>query len=207
MMPQSPSKQVPWDLTQLSQLQHDIPSTPVAEAMEQILPRHVSCQDPASKSRTQQFLESPDQLLVLALSVTNFCYCSLYTCNILRCLACCRSSRMWITVNRFSTIFEASVPHFYLCCTHCIVPKSLLDHPNSFCREMFKLNAKFGAGSLLSSLSHLNVTATRTHAHCTASNAPTDQYSEVILVYTCAFQSTRLGCSVTQMQRKPITLC
>ena len=34
--------------------------------------------------------------------------------NILRCPACCRPSRMWITFNRFSTIFKSSVTHFYL---------------------------------------------------------------------------------------------
>ena len=32
---------------------------------------------------------------------------------------------------------------------------SLLNHPNSFCGGMFKLNTKYDAGSLLCSLSHL----------------------------------------------------
>ena len=50
----------------------------------------------------------------------------LYMFNIHRCSACCRPSRTWITFNRFSTIFEAVVPHFYLHYTHCIFPKSLL---------------------------------------------------------------------------------
>ena len=77
-----------------------------------------------------------------------------YTFNILRCSACCRPSRMWITLNRFSTIFEAFVPHSYLCCTHCIAPKSLLIYPNSVRGPMLKLNAKFDAGSLLYLLSH-----------------------------------------------------
>ena len=58
--------------SQFSQLQHNVPSALVAEAIEQILPQYISCQDPASKSRTQ-FLESPDQLLVLTLSVTDLC--------------------------------------------------------------------------------------------------------------------------------------
>ena len=57
MTPQSPSKQAPWDLTQCSQhhqhLQHDAPSALVGESAEQILPRHISCQDPMSKSQTQ----------------------------------------------------------------------------------------------------------------------------------------------------------
>ena len=30
-----------------------------------------------------------------------------------------------------------------------------------------------------------------------ASTAPTDSYSEVIIVHTCTFQSTLLGCQVT----------
>ncbi|XP_075860103.1 solute carrier family 38 member 6 isoform X4 [Microcebus murinus] len=57
--------------------------------------------------------------------------------------------QMWITFNRFSTIFQAFVPHFYLWCTHCIIPESLLNHPNRFHGGMFKLNAKFDADSLL----------------------------------------------------------
>ena len=69
--------------------------------------------------------------------------CSPYTFNMLRGSACCRPSRTWITFNRFLTTFESFVPHFYWCCTHCIIPESLLNHPNSFYRGMFKLNAKF----------------------------------------------------------------
>ena len=61
---------------------------------------------------------------------------------------------MWIIFNRFLTIFEAFVSHFSLCCTHCIVSESLLNHPDSFHRGKFKLNAKFDADSLLYSLSH-----------------------------------------------------
>ena len=51
--------------------QHNAPSALVAEAVELILPQHVSCQDPASKSQMQQFLESPDQLLIVKLLVAN----------------------------------------------------------------------------------------------------------------------------------------
>ena len=36
-----------------------------------------------------------------------------YMFNILGCSACCRPSSTWTTFNRFSTIFEAFVPHFY----------------------------------------------------------------------------------------------
>ena len=78
-----------------------------------------------------------------------FVDCSLYRVNILRCCACCRPSRTWITFQRFCTIFEAFVPHFYFHCTHCIIPGSLLNHLNSFCRRMYKLNAEFLADLLL----------------------------------------------------------
>ena len=96
----------------------------------------------------------PGQLIVLALSVVIFVDYSSFTFNILRCSVCCRPSRTWITLKRFSTIFKASVPHFSLQCIHCIVPESLLNYLNSFCRGMFKLNAKFDADSLLSLLCH-----------------------------------------------------
>ena len=55
---------------------------------------------------------------------------------------------------QFWTIFEAFVPHFYLCCSHCIFPESLRNRLNSFHGGMFKLNTKFDADSLLYSLSH-----------------------------------------------------
>ena len=54
----------------------------------------------------------------------------------------------------FSTIFTAFVPHCHLRCTHCIVPMSLLSHPNSFCGGMSKLKAKFDANLLLYSFSY-----------------------------------------------------
>ena len=38
-----------------------------------------------------------------------------------------------------------------------------------------------------------------THPHSGVSTAPTDYYSEVVIVHTCAFQSTLLGCQVTLM--------
>ena len=62
--------------------------------------------------------------------------------------------------HRFSTFFEAFVPHLYLGCTHCIVTESLLNHPNSFCGGMFKLKARFDADLLPYSLI-LNATATQ----------------------------------------------
>ena len=92
-----------------------------------------------------------------------FVDCSLYTLNILRCSACCRPSRTWATFKRFLIIFEAFVPHFYLFCAHCIIPQNLLNHPNSLCRGMFKLNTKFDADSLLYSLSHFECDGHRVH--------------------------------------------
>ena len=74
---------------------------------------------------------------------------SLHTLSILRGSACCRPSRTWVTLNRFLIVFEIFVPHFYLCCTHYIIPESLQNHPNSFLRGMFQLNTKFDADSLL----------------------------------------------------------
>lgn len=72
----------------------------------------------------------------------------------IRCYACRRPSRSWITFNRFLTIFQAFVPHFYMCCTHCFVCKSLLNNQNSVYGGMFKLNAKCDADWLIYSLSN-----------------------------------------------------
>ena len=72
----------------------------------------------------------------------------------------------------------------------------LLNHPNSFHGVMVRLKAKFDAGLLLCSLSHLGLRwPHRTRAHSTASTTLTDQYSEVIIVHTCAFQSTLQCCA------------
>ena len=80
--------------------------------------------------------------------------CSPYMFNILRCPICCRPSTVWITFNGFLTIFDVFVPHFYLYCTHCIVLRSLLNHPNSFLGGVFKFNTKFDLDLLLYWLSH-----------------------------------------------------
>ena len=83
--------------------------------------------------------------------------------SILRCSACCRPCRTRVTLNRFLTIFEAFVPHFHLCCTHCIIPESLLNHSNRFCGGMFKPNAEFDADSMLYSLSHFECISHTAH--------------------------------------------
>ena len=82
----------------------------------------------------------------------------------------------------------------------------LLNHPNSFRGGMFELNAKFDADSLLYSVI-LNAVATQytCSGYCMYC-AHTDQYSEVVLVHTCTFQSTLLGCQVTSMLCKLFSL-
>ena len=135
-----------------------------------------------------------------------FVNCSRYMFNILRCSACCRPSRPWITFSRFSTIFEAFVPHFYLCCSYSIVPESLLNHLNSFHGGMFRLNAKFDSDLLFYSLSHFECDSHTVHMLIQQHLLPpTDWYSEVILVHACTIQSTLLGCQVTSMSHKPFS--
>ena len=148
--------------------------------------------------------ESPDWPLILRCQSSSFVDCSLYTFNILVCSACCRPSRTWITFNRFLTIFEAFVPHIYLHCTHCIIPESLLNHLNS---SMFR----WMECSSLPQKSMQNHCSTQafwmqwphsTHAHSMVSATSTDEYSKVVIVHTCAFQSTLLHCQVTLILHK-----
>ena len=75
----------------------------------------------------------------------------LHTFNILRGSAGRRPPRTWIPFSRFSTIFlKCLCRTSNLRCTHCIVPESLLNHPNSFHGGMSKLNTKFLMFHLLS---------------------------------------------------------
>ena len=53
--------------------------------------------------------------------------------------------------------------HFYLCCTHGIIPESLLSHTNSSHGGMFKLNAKFDADSLVYLFSHFECDSHTVH--------------------------------------------
>ena len=78
-----------------------------------------------------------------------------------------------------------------------------LDHLNTFCGGMFKLKAKFDADLLLYFLSHFECDIHTIHMQSTASTTPTDQYSEVVIVQACSFQSTLLGCQVASMSCKP----
>ena len=109
---------------------------------------------------------------------------------------------MWITFNRFSSVFEVFVPQFYLHYTYCIVPECLLNHPNSFCRAVFKLNATLMQICCSPHSVIFNAAATQNtcslnslcHPHCR---------SEVVIVHACAFQSTFLDCQVTLMLANP----
>ena len=160
MLPRCSLKKAPWDLTQFSQL----PSISLLYFPESHQQSGIS-----SLSTVILVLRKARSCRVLNLSCRGaelpgsliFVDCSRYTFNILRCSACCRPSRTWITFNRISTIFEVFVPHFYLHRIHCIILESLLNHLNSFRGGMFKLNIKFDVDLLLYFLSHLNVTATQ----------------------------------------------
>ena len=72
---------------------------------------------------------------------------------------------------------------------------------------MFKLNAKFDADSLFYSLSHFECDS-HTVPMLTqwASTAPTDWYSEVVIVHVCTFQSTLLSCQVISMVSRKLFL-
>ena len=83
--------------------------------------------------------------------------------SMLRCSDFCRPSRTWITFNRFLTMSDVLVLHFYLCCTHCIIAKSCLNYLNSFCGAMFKLNTKFDADLWLYLLSHFECDSHTVH--------------------------------------------
>ena len=83
----------------------------------------------------------------------------------------------------------------------------LLNHPNSFCGGVFKLNAKFGADSLLYLLSHFEYDGHTVHmftSQCLLSALSSMVNSSL---FTCAFQFTLLGCQVTSMLSKLFSLC
>ena len=65
---------------------------------------------------------------------------------------------------------------FYLCSTQCIIPKSLLHHPNSFCGGLFELNVKYDADSFIDLLAQWFWVQRphNTHAHWMTFTGPTD---------------------------------
>ena len=52
----------------------------------------------------------------------------------------------------------------------------------------------------------LNATATQYTGSLNMSTAPTNKYSEVVVIHACAFQSSLLGCQMTSMSQKPFSL-
>ena len=76
----------------------------------------------------------------------------------------------------------------------------LLNHLNSFCRGMFKLNAKFDADLLLSLFSHFECYGRTVH-RLTQWHLPSPLTSTVMssLFKHVAFQSTLLDCQVTSV--------
>ena len=172
-MPQSPSKQAPWDLTQFSQhlfycSKHSAKYFGgIASALMTYFPESYQWSEISSLSKVILVLLKASSFWNPQISFQFshcqsliFVDCSSYVFNIFKCSAYYRPSRTWITLNRFSTIFEASVPHFYLHFIHCTIPESLL---NSFHRGMFKLIIKFDADQLLYSFSHFECDSHTVH--------------------------------------------
>ena len=75
----------------------------------------------------------------------------------------------------------------------------LLNHPNSFCGGMFKLNAKFDADLLLYSLGHFERDSHTVHMLTQWHLLPPQTSTMKSIVHACTFQSTLLGCQVTFM--------
>ena len=111
--------------------------------------------------RHSSFWNPPISFWFLHCQSPVFIDCSLCMFNILSHSACCRPCRMCGSLSAFMTIFEASVPHFYLRCAHFIVSESPLSHPNRFHRGMFKLNTNLMHMHCSTHSVILNVTATQ----------------------------------------------
>ena len=140
MTPQSPSKQAPWDLTQFSQS----PSAALS-----CFPESHWWSEMSSLSKVILVLEK-----ARSHRVPN--------------LGCRRAeSPGWFDVSPENSVW--GVMHewamllwwsFQLPVAH---SQGLLNHPNSFLRVMFKLNAKFDAHSLLYSLRHFECNSHTVH--------------------------------------------
>ena len=183
MMPQSPSKQAPWDLTQFSQPPSAAPSyfpeshwwSKISSLSEVILV--------LGKGRTLRVpnmdcrgAESPEWFDILPK-------------NCLRCDAWVGALSWW----------SCQSPVAHSC--------GLLNHPNSFHGGTFKLNIKSDAHSLLYTLSHFECYGHTVHMLTQWHLPPLLTYSEVIIVHAWAFQSTLLGCQITSLLHKPFLLC
>ena len=128
MTPQSPSKQASWDLTQFSQ-------SPSAACC--IFLYLINSMKSPPFQRWFPFWKRQKLHLIWAVGgwVTWVSWCSAKKL----CTRCDRWVGMW-------SWWSCQSPVAHSC--------GLLNHPNSFCRGMLKLNAKFDADSLLYSLSH-----------------------------------------------------
>ena len=195
MMPHSSSKLWPfrgnlvhWQWCEWSywQLQHDIPSALVAEAQNEFF-HNTFCAKILSQNLRHSFWNPQISFSFFHCQSPVFIDCSLHTINTLRRSACCSPSRAWITFNRFLTIFDAFVPHLSLHCTNCIVPKILLNHPNSFHGGTLKLNTKFDADSLLYLLSHFKCNDHTIHmlTQWWLSPIPTSMMNSSLLTCAC----------------------
>ena len=121
---------------------------------EQTLLPHVSCQDTPSKSLKQQSVESPGLLLILALSIADSHWLQ---------LACIQHFWVFYLLQAFQNVDRYQQIPSYLWSigttilsgfTHRIIPKSLLNHSNSFRGWMSKFEAKLDADSLIYSPGH-----------------------------------------------------
>ena len=141
MMPQSPSKWAPWDLTQFSQSLPVAPSYfPESHRQSEIssFSKVISVLGKARSHRAPNLgcrgAESPGWFGILS-----------------------KNSVQDVMHEQAGTLlwWNCQSPVTHTC--------SLLNHPNSFHREMFKLNAKFDADSLLYSVSHFECNGHTVH--------------------------------------------
>ena len=129
MMPQSPSKWAPWDLTS-NHLRK--PGSLVVVWIKSSATAAPCSFCSGSRSHGTSFATThfmPRSCIkILNTAVLGIPRSASYMFNILGCSACCRPPRTRITFNRSLTIFEVFVPHFYLHCTHYMVSEILLSH-------------------------------------------------------------------------------
>ena len=186
MVPQSPSKQAPWDFTQFSQL----PSAALSYFPE---------------SHPQSEIFSLSKVLLVLGNIRS------HRAPHLGCRGA--ESPGWFDVSQKKLFMKrdawAGVLLWWSCQSPVAHSCGLLNHPNSFCGGMFKLTAKFHAEPLLYLLSHFAcdghtvhmLTQQRLHPHWLV-----QWCSHCSHMHTCAFQSTLLDCQITLMLHRPFLL-
>ena len=182
MIPQSPSMYTPWDLTQFSQSPSAAPS---------YFPESHQWSEISYLSKVILVLQKATSLRAPHLGCKG------------------AESPGWFDVLP-KTLHEMWCLSGHIVVWSCQSPVAhscgLPNHPSSFFRGMFKLNTKFDADSLLYSLSHFECDG-HTELMLTQHHLPPPLTSTVKShCYTCAFQSTFLGCQVTLMSCKPFSL-